>query len=131
MGPLAFVFVVASCFADGFADTATAAQPGAGVAAVFDSIGRNFLGFAVGMVLTTIAVTKAILTTPPGLVVTMNEVVGLLPTGDFPRWLAFLLLSAWKQVVHATFVIGGTLSTVLRFIKPQSDKHGEFQFSPS
>ena len=117
--------MVGSWFADGFAGTTTTAQPDAGVAAAFDSIGRNCLGFVVGMVLT---VTKAILTT---LVTTTNEVVGLLPTGGLPRWLASLLLSTWKQVVHATFAVGGTLSTVLRCIKPQSDKHGEFQFSPS
>ena len=118
---MAFLFVVGSWFADGFAGTTATAQPDAGVAAAFDSIGRNCLSFVVGMVLTT----KAILVT------TTNEVVGLLPTGGLPRWLASLLLSTWKQVVHATFAVGGTLSTVLRFIKPQSDKHGEFQFSSS
>ena len=120
MGPLAFVFVVASRFADGFADTTTAAQPGAGVAAVFDSIGRTFFGFALVLVHRTI--TDGLWT----VMMAMGEDQGLLPTGGFPRWLAFLLLLTWKQGWLVTFAIGDALS--IRCIKRPTAKHGELTF---
>ena len=120
MGPLAFVFVVASRFADGFTDTATAAQPGAGVAAVFDSFGRTLFGFARVLVHRTIADGLWVV------MMAMGEDQGLLPACGFPRWLAFLLLLTGKQVVFATFAIGGALS--IRCIKRPTAKHGELTF---